>query len=484
MPDTTGSASFRDPENAAVLVDGTWYRVAAASSAAALRTLRASDLYTALVAEGALVSYDEVDGDVARRVLGAYADQSGRPPGDDRSVFAVEAVDLVTYPWEWPNSLLESAALLTLDLRTRLLAVGLDLKDASAFNVQFRGLRPVFIDLGSIEAWRPNPSWNASRQFIEHFLNPLAVGSGEKVTAADAWELARHRGLRSEAARQLLPKGRRRSLSLLLLQATTRPVEKNAPSESKYATEAGRNPDLARNATLSLTKRLRKQVLKLHGREHSTTWVDYGTRAHYGSDDLTRKSAMATQFVTGLDGGARLVLDVGGNDGFTATHLVRHADARVIVMDADAGALDVLHGGVSAVPELSARITPVLGDVTNLTPGSGLLEREFAAFTARVRPSAVICQAVLHHIVITQGTPMQFAVDTLASFGAPVQIEFATEEDEKSRLLISQIPNWMGDYSTQALLTALRARYARVEVVGTTSPTRVVVNAWDLSSAS
>ena len=83
-------------------------------------------------------------------------------------------------------------------------------------------------------------------------------------------------------------------------------------------------------------------------------------------------------------------------------------------------------------------------------------------------------------MVITQGTPMQFAVDALAAFGAPVQIEFADEFDEKSRILLSQIPNWSGDYSTESLLTALRTRFARVEVMGTTSATRVVVNAWDL----
>ncbi len=79
---------------------------------------------------------------------------------------------------------------------------------------------------------------------------------------------------------------------------------------------------------------------------------------------------------------------------------------------------------------------------------------------------------------------MPFAVDALAAFGAPVQIEFATPDDEKSRLLISQIPNWSGDYSTEALVAALQSRYAHVEVVGTTSPTRVVVNAWDLLDAS
>lgn len=475
----SGSASFRDPENAAFFHAGSWYRIAGPSSTDALRVLRASGLYSELIDEGALVAFDEAPESASAPVLAAYRERAGRPIGSGTVVFTVESQDLITYPWEWPNSLLESAALLTLEIRRRLLAIGLDLKDASAFNVQFRGMQPIFIDVGSIEAWRPNPSWNASRQFIEHFINPLAVGSGDRVTAADAWNLGGRRGLRSEAARQLLPRRQRRSLSLTLLQATTRPVAKNAPSESTFSTQAQRNPDLARNATLSLTRRLAKQVRRLHGKAHETTWVDYGTRAHYGREDLDRKSDFATAFVRAAPGRGDLVLDVGGNDGFTATHLARHAQARVVVMDADAGALDMLHDGVSTTPDVAALITPVLGDITNLTPDSGLLDSEFTAFARRIRPSAVICQAVLHHVVITQGTPMPFAVGALAAFGAPVQVEFATEEDEKVRLLLGQIPNWSGDYSTEALLAALRARFVHVEVMGTSSPTRVVVNAWD-----
>lgn len=475
---TRRSASFRDPENAAFEYEGVWYRIAGLSSAAALRTLRGSEFYESGVASGSLVAFEELNSDASAPVLEAYSTTSGRRAAEGSVAFSVEPVDVITYPWEWPNSLLEAAALLTLDVRLKLLDLGLDLKDASAFNVQFRGMQPVFIDLGSVERWRPNPSWNASRQFIEHFINPLAVGSGERVTAADAWNVGNHRGLRSDAARALLPKKARRSLSLLLLQASTKPVEKNAPSESTFADTANKNQDLARNATRSLTKRLAKQVRKRHGKKHATTWVDYGSRAHYDNDDLTRKSALATDFITAESGRGRLVLDVGGNDGFTAAHLARHADARVIVMDADAGALDMLHQGLPA--DIAGRVTPILGDITNLTPASGLLNVEFAAFTERVQPSAVICQAVLHHVVITQGTPMQFAVDALAAFGAPLQIEFADENDEKSRILLGQIPNWTGEYSTEALLGALRTRFTHVEVMGTTSATRVVVNAWDL----
>ena len=474
-----GSVSFRDPENAAFCHEGVWYRIAGPVSTGALTLLLESPIAGQLISDGSLIEFAPATDETTSEVLRAYAAMSGRKPQPGSSVFVVATAPLITYPWEWPNSLLEAAAKLTLTLRMRLLGIGLDLKDASALNVQFVGMNPVFIDIGSIEIWRPNPSWNAARQFIENFINPLAVGSGERVTAADAWELSRRRGLKSDAARQLLPKSKRRSMSLRLLQATTRPVAANAPSETQFAERAARNKDLALKATMGLTRRLLKQVGKLHGTAHSTTWVDYGSREHYGTEDLVRKSDFASDFVNASPGRGNLVLDVGGNDGLTASHLVRSADANVIVLDADAGALDVLYSGISATADLAGRVTPILGDITNLFPASGLLDTEYSAFTERIWPTAITCQAVLHHIVITQGTPMGFAVEALARFGAPVQIEFANEDDAKVKILISQIPNWQGAYSTEVLLAALQARFANVEVVGMTAPTRIVINAWN-----
>lgn len=470
------SASFRDPENAAVFLDGVWYRVAGPESATALDTLLQSPLYGQLTEAGHLVRFESCDDATTSRVIDHFTASSGRAPQPNARVFRVETIELITYPWEWPNSLLQDAGRLTLTIRDALLDIGLDLKDASAMNIQFRGMRPVLVDIGSIELWRPNPSWNAARQFIENFVNPLAVGAGDRVTAADAWKLSSYRGLRSETAREVMPRRLRRRMSLWLLQASTRPVASNKPSETRFGKEASTNPDLARNATKSLTKRLRKQVDALTAKAHSTTWQDYGTRAHYGSDDLDRKAAFARDFVRSR---SALVLDVGGNDGFTGADLVRQAAARVIVMDADAGALDVLYQGAASTADLQGRLTPLLGDITNLTPASGLLGTEFAGFTARVRPSAVICQAVLHHVVITQGVPLPLAIRALAEFGAPVQIEFADENDEKVLILLSQIPNWAGHYSTDALLAAMGEVFDHVEVAGRTSDTRVVVNGWN-----
>lgn len=51
------------------------------------------------------------------------------------------------------------------------------LKDASAYNVQFRGARPVFIDTLSFERHPEGTPWMAYRQFREHFLVPLLLVS-------------------------------------------------------------------------------------------------------------------------------------------------------------------------------------------------------------------------------------------------------------------------------------------------------------------
>ena len=471
------ASSFRDPDNFACEVEGSWFRVAHERSARALRTLRSSPLYGELVERGDITQYEDLAPEEVRRVLDQALRYRPLADASHVSVFSVQKIDVITYPWEWPNALLLAAGRLTLDLRSRLLDIGLDLKDASAFNVQFRGSKPIFMDLGSIEVWRPNPSWNASRQFIEHFINPLAVGNCGAVSAADAWSLSRGKGVSSSVARPLMSKKLRRRPGLAVLQATTRPKAGNQPSEVRYRDLAESDKPLALRATRSLSKRLLKNLNVLEGSVHETTWADYGSREHYAQGELDGKRQRSWDFVNSLNPKSDfLVLDVGGNDGFTAEAIAAEVGCRVVVLDVDAGALDQLTHAMAG-SESGALVTPLIGDITNLTPASGLLHQEFSDFGGRIRPQAVLCQAVLHHVVITQGVPLSLAAAALASFDAPLHIEFADIEDPKVALLISQIPNWQGDYSVETLVASLKVHYQDVHIVGKTTDTRVVIEA-------
>ena len=65
---------------------------------------------------------------------------------------------------------------MTLDLCEGLLTSGLILKDATPLNVLFRGPRPVFVDVLSVEERDPaSPLWLAYGQFVRTFLLPLVA---------------------------------------------------------------------------------------------------------------------------------------------------------------------------------------------------------------------------------------------------------------------------------------------------------------------
>jgi len=76
-----------------------------------------------------------------------------------------ERIPFVSYPYEWTFSMLRDAALLQLDLNLAALEEGMILKDSTPYNVQFRGSKPVFVDIGSFERLREGAPWVGYRQF-------------------------------------------------------------------------------------------------------------------------------------------------------------------------------------------------------------------------------------------------------------------------------------------------------------------------------
>jgi len=81
-------------------------------------------------------------------------------------------IPFVSYPYEWSFPALKSAALLHLDINLKALDYGVSLSDASAYNIQFIGPNPIFIDRLSFKRYKEGEFWAGHRQFCEQFLNP------------------------------------------------------------------------------------------------------------------------------------------------------------------------------------------------------------------------------------------------------------------------------------------------------------------------
>ena len=161
MNDHVLGASFRDPCGFMFTHCGVLYRQINECCAPDYNLMMESGLYTELIHKKMLVAHDEVNLNATRPL--AYR------------VIRPDPVPYISYPYEWSFSQLKDAALLTLEIQEICLRFGLSLKDASAFNIQFMGYHPVFIDTLSFEAYKDGAPWVAYRQFCQHFLAPLAL---------------------------------------------------------------------------------------------------------------------------------------------------------------------------------------------------------------------------------------------------------------------------------------------------------------------
>ena len=84
-------------------------------------------------------------------------------------------VEFLTWPYEWPFSMLKDAALLQLRLLETCVQSGWMLKDATPFNIQWVGTRPVFVDIPSFVPRQDGEYWQGYRQFCSLFLIPLML---------------------------------------------------------------------------------------------------------------------------------------------------------------------------------------------------------------------------------------------------------------------------------------------------------------------
>ena len=164
--------SYRDPSGRVYLVGGgdvgqRVVRGLTAATAATFERLLGEPFFRRLIADGSVVQtrFLPADDPVALAVI-------------DRgweSVVEHEPVDFLTWPYEWPFSMLKDAALLQLRLLEMGVESGWMLKDATPYNVQWAGTRPVFIDIPSFVPWEYGEYWQGYRQFCSTFLIPLML---------------------------------------------------------------------------------------------------------------------------------------------------------------------------------------------------------------------------------------------------------------------------------------------------------------------
>ncbi len=379
-------------------------------------------------------------------------------PGSWAGVVRHDTIDVWSYPYEWPFGMLRDAALLQLRLTREALAERLITKDASPYNVQFVGTRPVFVDIGSFERVRSNEPWPGYGQFCELFLNPLLLQSLRDMPF-QPWLRGSIHGIPTATTASLLQGKARLSKSVFTH------VRLHAMAERKYSDD-----DVERDMKAELEragfgkalidaqlKNLEEAVRKLKWDPKSSTWSGYSDRSHYGSADLAAKERFIEAHVASSM--PARVLDLGANDGHFSRLALRAGASEVIAVDSDHLVVDRLYRDLSASGE--RRILPLVIDLSDPSPALGWRSNERSAFAARMRPDLVLCLAVVHHLALSNTVPLDEIVGFLADLGAPLVVEFPHPDDPMAaRLLARKRPGVFDGYHRENWEQALGRRFA------------------------
>lgn len=444
---TADPASFRDPSGHVYRQGDRIYRTVTALGLPEYRAVKESGALDGLVERGLVIASAEVSGVEIDGV------------GPDTLVLEHPCLPVISYPYEWPFRALKDAALLHLEIQLELLEHDISLSDASAFNIQFQGVRPIFIDCLSFRRYRPNEPWMGHRQFCDQFLNPLVL-QGVFDIPFHAWYRGAPEGIPATAIAPLLRWRHRLSPSLLSHIALPAKWERKAHLKDLGAVRTAREKGLKRTHFQAILKQLRQYISRLSPVGfRDTTWRDYATDNTYDDAEAGLKRAFIQRFAGDVRPG--LLIDLGCNDGTYAELALRNGASRAVGLDADHGALDAAY---QRATENDLDFLPLYQDFANPTPDQGWNRLERPSLASRLEAAdGVQALALVHHLAIARNVPLDQVVAAVTAMAPQGVVEFVPKDDPTVEKMLALRDDVFPDYTRETFVAALEARVEIVE---------------------
>jgi ribosomal protein L11 methylase PrmA len=439
-PKIPNPASFRDPSGFVYTLDGTILRQINQSYQKDYDMLMSSGLYHALTGAAQLIEHTEIT-------------PPSNASAEHYKTIAPHPIKFISYPYEWSFGQLKDAALLTLDIQKRSLQHGMCLKDASAYNIQFRGYNPVFIDTLSFEQYTEGTPWVAYRQFCQHFLLPLALMNRVDINLSKL--LRTHiDGIPLALGSSILNLSTYLNIPLLLH------VHMHAKSQEKYSSESLANKGrkgISRNSLLGLIDSLESAVKNMKLKNYQTQWGDYYGSTNYNEAAMLKKKEIVQQYIQEVN--PSQMVDLGANKGDFSR---LGSDAGIYTISSDIDPIAVEKNYQDAKQNKEDNILPLLIDLTNPSPGIGWDNKEREPWSTRAKADLALALALVHHLVISNNLPLQMLADYFSSTYKNLIIEFVPKSDSQVKRLLQNREDIFVDYNQDTFEQVFMSRFSIV----------------------
>ncbi|MBC8390540.1 MAG: SAM-dependent methyltransferase [Actinobacteria bacterium] len=421
------SSSFRDPSGFLFYRDGLIHRQINIIYKENYYHLMNSGLYGTLVDANLLIPHNEVD-------------IESPEPNKAYKIIKPESIPFISYPYEWCFSQLKDAALTTFKIQKIAMDFEMTLKDCSAYNIQFRKCKPIFIDTLSFEKYHEGQSWIAYRQACQHFLAPLALMVYRDIRLNQLLQIYMD-GVPLDLASSLLPSSTNFKASILSH------IHLHAKSQKYFANKTVNigSHKISRLSFMGLIDSLESAIKKMDWKAKSTEWADYYEDNNYSAAAINHKKEIVADFLDKINPG--IVWDVGANDGLFS-RIASNKKIMTISFDIDPAAVQKSY--LQSIKNNEEYILPLLVDLTNPSSGIGWENTERISLLQRGPAEAAFALALIHHLAISNNLPISKIANFFSLICDSLIIEFVPKDDSQVQRLLSTREDIFPDYTQQA----------------------------------
>lgn len=426
------NGSFRDPAGFVFFKGDRVLRAVSKAGVPGYEAARDSSIYDLLIRDGLLLPHRELESGAVVVDGADYILEQPRLP-------------MVSYPWEWPFSMLKDAALLHLYIMEKIVPEGFWLRDANAYNAQFDGKTLRIIDTLSIGVRPPDTPWVGYGQFCSNFLAPLCLAAYSDIKTMGLWRTFIN-GFPLDLTRRLLP------IRALLKPGIFMHIamhsyfqQRSEQRENLELSPAPKAATMSERALVSLIRSLRHTVEKITWQSKSPIWTDYAALRTYEKDDLRRKSGFVEEIIGFVNPG--LVWDLGSNTGEYSL-LAAAKGAFVVSVDSDPACTESLYKKITRGPS-AKRILPLHMDLSNPSSPLGWAGKERKSLAERGPADLTLALALIHHLVFSCLVPLPKVAEWFSEITRHLVIEFVPIEDPMVRVLLKDRNNEFHPYSEE-----------------------------------
>jgi SAM-dependent methyltransferase len=379
-----------------------------------------------------------------------------------------ERIEPATYCVEWCPEMLFDAAAATVDLLRAVLQKNATLQDAYPWNIMFRGVKPVFVDLTSIVKIDTPLLWQAYDQFQAFFLRPLALSAQGKgaiartllynnISGISLQDFFKHSNFSYKLAHPMT------GIACMLDDA----IQRNARLRRQL-----------RRATVSTNMRVNNEVrsrfyqrimrklngLRISGR--GDVWTRYYEEIGSGVNKDFKRQVVA-EILDAIR--PPTVVDIGCNTGVFSI-LAAERGARVISIDSSEACISRLYAHAKAS---CLSITPVISDIVCPTPPFGYMGIQYPSLIHRARSKLVLCLGLMHHLHIAGRQPFDRIARLLDALSSRYLIfEFVAMDDANNELLGARRTI---DYTLESVITEIRRYFPEINIRDSDRCTRKIL---------